>query len=153
MDITKAMTMLSREMQKHGLIEQGWGWSFNNRKSSLGLCKYVSKTIFLSRPMVEINSEEIIANTILHEIAHALCDKDAGHGPEWKRMAIKVGARPERCTTLASSVPGRYVAICPIKHGEIAQLYKRPIRNREYYCTACKRVGRRQPVIIKERTD
>lgn len=45
-------------------------------------------------------SDEDSHDTLLHEIAHALDWKERGttdHGPNWKKWAVRVGARPVRC--------------------------------------------------------
>lgn len=36
-------------------------------------------------------------DVIRHELAHAVCDSDEWHGPNWKRWARKLGANPKRC--------------------------------------------------------
>lgn len=105
---TEALTL----MAKHGLV--GWSLAFNNRKSTMGLCSYTKKRITLSRLHIEHDSDEAVRNTILHEIAHALCSKADGHGPVWKAMARKIGARPERCgeSQLAHAIKHRWIGHC-----------------------------------------
>lgn len=38
--------------------------------------------------------QEQALETLRHEAAHALAGYEAGHGPEWKRWASRLGARP-----------------------------------------------------------
>jgi predicted SprT family Zn-dependent metalloprotease len=90
----------------------GWKFEFDHAKMRCGLCSYRRKTISLSKHYVMLNSWAEIEDTIRHEIAHALTPADKGHGEAWKRMAVKCGAKPERCTSNAVSVPGRYYGIC-----------------------------------------
>ena len=68
------------------------------RVSDSGLIRLSSK---LWPTMDEIEQE----NTILHEVAHIITDKlhpedrrfdRSGHGPYWKKIAAKVGAKAER---------------------------------------------------------
>ena len=47
--------------------------------------------------LANLNSIEETKDVVLHEIAHALTGRGHGHDAVWKRMCIKVGARPERC--------------------------------------------------------
>ncbi len=37
----------------------------------------------------------LFVSVLLHEIAHALTPRD-GHGPKWRAMCVRVGARPTR---------------------------------------------------------
>lgn len=76
-----------------------WHFAFDTARRQFGCCHYGSKKITLSRALVEINNEQQVRDTILHEIAHALCPTKAHHGPIWKAMARAVGAKPERCYT------------------------------------------------------
>lgn len=48
---------------------------------------------------------------MLHEIAHALTPNDKGHGTEWKRMALKIGATPKRCADY-KPIPGPWKVTC-----------------------------------------
>jgi hypothetical protein len=53
-----------------------------------------TKTITVSRFLV---SDDHVRGVILHEIAHALAPPKCGHGEEWKIIAQRIGASPERC--------------------------------------------------------
>src|SRR4051794_12385578 len=74
-----------------------WDFAWNWRKRALGLCRYRERRIELSRWFVKANGEEMVRETVLHEIAHALAGEKAGHGDRWKAMCVKVGCKPERC--------------------------------------------------------
>jgi len=60
------------------------------RFRTTGKCYGKKKIIKLQPNYVELNSDEMITNTILHEIAHALTPKH-GHNKFWKRKAISIG--------------------------------------------------------------
>ncbi len=76
----------------------GWTCGWNQRKRHFGLCRFREKRIELSAPMTAGESDSSrVLDTIRHEIAHALAGHAAGHGPEWRFWATKVGATPERC--------------------------------------------------------
>lgn len=84
-----------RLLEQHGLAERGWTFELSNQKRIVGQCNYTRKKILyskyhLGRPI------DRIANTILHEIAHALVGYGKGHNWEWKHQAREIGADPER---------------------------------------------------------
>jgi len=91
---------------------------FNNRKGQCGCCNYDKKTISISIPYIGNNSDELIRNTILHEIAHMLTN--CGHDKKWKRKCIEIGCRPERVNNEAI-MPYKYTAICPNCKEEIGR--------------------------------
>lgn len=129
MNLQEARLLAVAEMKKWNLIAQGWGFMFNNRKRSFGVCNYEYKEIQLSRVTTEHETEEHVLNTIRHEIAHALAGSAAGHGPIWKRYAVMVGAKPkarsksseETQKVIAESI--KYVMVCP--EGEVVKTYLR----------------------------
>ena len=73
----------------------GWKFKWSAAHTTLGLCRYSTKTIFLSKSISAINSEEEVVDTILHEIAHALAGSGHGHDAVWKRYCAMVGCRPK----------------------------------------------------------
>ena len=60
-----------RLMRHHNLLPT-WKFEFDRSKVRFGKCSYGSKTISLSRHLVELNADVEVRDTILHEIAHAL---------------------------------------------------------------------------------
>lgn len=101
-------------MLKWGLIEKGWHFEFSKSYSSLGTCWHGKKLIVFSEKWLKLPYEEIL-DTILHEIAHALCGRGEGHGPKWKRMCVRVGAKPERIYKAGPDQfnPRKYKMVCP----------------------------------------
>lgn len=100
-------------MKHHGLTAQGWTFQFDRAKERLGCCKPRRKIITLSALVTPGQPDDDVKDTILHEIAHALCPPREGHGPIWKAMARAIGARPERCGQIAAPVPAKYIVTCP----------------------------------------
>jgi predicted SprT family Zn-dependent metalloprotease len=114
MDIRQAETLAISLIKKHGLLDKGWCFEFDNSVRRFGVCKYYNKTIGLSKKLVELNDEEQVKDTILHEIAHAIVGRGNGHGQKWKEVCIRIGAKPERCySSEDTSTPElKYYAKC-----------------------------------------
>lgn len=100
MDLTAARTLARDLMDAHGLTD--WTLTFDKAKGRFGVCRYRTRTIGLSAPLVALNGEDDVRDTILHEIAHALAGPGTGHGPVWKATAKRIGARPERTVDAAT---------------------------------------------------
>ena len=79
-------------MDRNGLQE--WSLRFGNARKKLGECRTKEKLIVLSRAHAMEGAPADVTDTILHEIAHALAGPKAGHGPEWKAIARRLGATP-----------------------------------------------------------
>ncbi len=82
-------------MDKHGLKD--WRLEFNNARRQLGACRMSKKLITLSRRHALKQPPDLMTDVILHEIAHALAGPGVGHGPKWKAIASRLGARPRSC--------------------------------------------------------
>ncbi|MDB5313175.1 MAG: SprT-like family protein [Gemmataceae bacterium] len=116
----------------------GWRLEFTRAVRLLGVCRYRSRVIGLSRHLVERNPPEQVRETLLHECAHALVGPGHGHGPVWKKVAIEIGCRPERCSRADLDMPeGRWRAICG-GCGTEYRRHRRPRRAR-YHCRRCGR--------------
>lgn len=71
----------------------GWTVIFNRDSNTLGYCEYNTKEICISRKVVLTDWIQSV-DTAMHECAHAVAGHKANHGPEWKRIAIELGAQP-----------------------------------------------------------
>ena len=99
-------------MNDHGLHD--WTLVMGRAKTYYGFCRYGAKTITLSVPLVELNPLETAVDTILHEIAHALAGHKAGHGPEWRKIALSIGCDGKRVKSDGVAPPRKYVGTCPV---------------------------------------
>jgi predicted SprT family Zn-dependent metalloprotease len=113
MDLSKAETLAKELIKQHGLNEAGWIFKFDNAKRRFGSCRYRSRIITLSKHLTELNDENRIRNTILHEIAHALTPGH-GHNWIWKAKALEIGCDGDRCYSgkVVSTPESKYIAIC-----------------------------------------
>lgn len=131
---TEVRHLAESMMQRHGL--SGWTFAFNRARRMLGVCRYHTRRIELSRHFVEANDEAAIRDTILHEIAHAMAGPTAGHGPRWRAICRQIGARPTRCDRDAVMPAGRWQAACP-KCDKTFHRHRKPLRGRVYSCGVC----------------
>jgi len=131
---TEAESLSRQLLVAHGLAD--WSFAFNRRKRALGLCLYDARRIELSRYFVIAHDQPAVRDTILHEIAHALAGRTAGHGPRWKAICCRIGATPERCAPAALMPDGDWRATCP-HCGRHYSRHHRPRRHCNYSCRAC----------------
>jgi predicted SprT family Zn-dependent metalloprotease len=120
-------------MARHGLRD--WSFRFDRARRRFGCCNYTTKTLSLSRHLTLLNAREVVRDTILHEIAHALTP-GANHGPAWRKKCLEVGAKPERCYHAGDvrQPEAKYQLVCP---GCKAR-YPRHRRTRgAFICRAC----------------
>jgi predicted SprT family Zn-dependent metalloprotease len=87
---------LAEKMMKEASLSD-WSFCFDRAKKRFGQCNYARKIISLSRHLVELNSESVVKDVIIHEIAHAIAGHKAGHGKKWKTCVEKMGGVAERC--------------------------------------------------------
>lgn len=113
MNLSDARTLVLELMDAWNLDH--WDFRWSNARSTFGYCSHSKRTIALSRSLVQLNDEDTVKDTILHEIAHAIAGFDAGHGPVWKSTAVKVGASPRRCYSAdeVNVPPYKWVGTCP----------------------------------------
>jgi predicted SprT family Zn-dependent metalloprotease len=112
MDPAEAEELAHELMAEFGLHEAGWRFAWNRRKASFGLCRWASRTVELSAPLVEVNDVDLIEDTIRHEIAHALAGRDAAHGPHWRAACEITWAHPRACAQ-GVGLPARWAGVCP----------------------------------------
>jgi predicted metal-dependent hydrolase len=63
--------------------EQAWSVTrFKKKEIVVDTSVYTGQTSFLEQ-------------VLLHEIAHAICDPQVYHGPQWKKVASDLGMKPE----------------------------------------------------------
>lgn len=135
MDLAKAEQLAIALISKHLGPTTLWDFKFDNSKRSFGSCQFKEYMIrhrkacasdlpvatfrgviiTLSKPLTELNSEEEVRDTILHEIAHALCGPHVGHSKVWKETANRLGCRAKSCYDSSNVIlpPRRYIAKCP----------------------------------------
>lgn len=115
MQLNEAKKLARSLMDKHKLFDRGWGFEFDRAVKRFGCCNYRTKTISLSQHLVQLNDEQQVTDTVLHEIAHALVGSGQGHNRVWQRKAIEIGCNGQRCYDVATvnrpKLP--YKLVCP----------------------------------------
>lgn len=101
MERIAAMQFLRESLDLHKLTD--WKGSIVQSDKFLGMCIYRDKKIVLSALHVDTFPDWEIRDTILHEIAHALCGPGTGHGEAWKMKASLLGANPKPCSDIGWS--------------------------------------------------
>lgn len=127
-----------------------WKLTFSHSKSYIGRCRrsvyhknpqYSHGELFLSLDFMEILPREEIIDTINHEIAHALTPPGVkDHGPEWRDMAVRCGARPR--ASAPAGLPGpkkRYDGRCTQGHEYSRDKGLAGMQSGGYYCPPCRR--------------
>lgn len=117
-------------------------------KNAGGDCKYSSLDmvnkynirIRLSKWLVEANTDDIVLNIILHEIAHAIAPVGAGHNAAWRSVCKQLGmTHISRFVEegIKGSPAHKWHGVCPI----CSMVFKRrrlTKHMRSGYCTCSK---------------
>ncbi len=109
-----------------------WSVQFDHATKRAGCCNYRERVISLAFAYAQSATDEAIADTILHEMAHALVGKDHGHDQVWHAQAIALGCSGTRCHDVQFTPP-RYIVTC--EHGCWVTTAER--RKRGAVCRTC----------------
>lgn len=99
-------------LRSHGLAAQGWTLAFDNARTRAGCCNYTRRVISVSRRLLPVWSLDMVRNTLLHEVAHALAGHEHGHDHVWRAVALSVGCDGKRCHYAPFSEPLWHIT-CP----------------------------------------
>ena len=110
MELQKAQIIARNLMDHHGLTT--WAFYFDNAKLRFGVCRTFKQEIALSKYLTQLNNEEEVIDTILHEIAHGLTPGHK-HNNTWKHVAKEIGCNASRCYgNEIILLPPKYIGTC-----------------------------------------
>lgn len=116
-------------MDEHGLSD--WKFEFDRGTRRLGVTHIYGKKIGISKCFATMNTWTEVKETVLHEIAHALCGPGEHHGNRWRQTYIDIGGNPNRDYS-AIKTPPKKLGDCP----NCKKVYK--VRRRlDSACTPC----------------
>lgn len=125
--------MAETKMAEH-LDMNEWSFEFDSAKRRAGLCNYTDQVISISRYMVDIHNMEETLQVVLHEVAHAIAGKKAGHTKKWLKVAKSIGYKNEAFTGNQIAVEtAAWLGTCPKGHRHYR--YRKPARNLS--CAIC----------------
>jgi len=136
MDLNEAQDLAVNLMAEYPSL-YWWSFGFDRAKQRCGNCNYRTRKITLSIYYVSMNTEADVRDTILHEIAHAIAGHKAGHGPEWKKVARNIGAKPQRCADASVAMPkAPWKIVCATGH-VLGFRHRRSRTTYDYACRLC----------------
>ena len=128
-----AKRLFTSEAARHALPPD-WVFKVDSAKTRLGVCKYKSRVISLSKLFISRATEEEVLNTIRHEIAHALTPGD-GHGAAWWKTALSIGSDGKRCSNF--DIGGhKWRLVCPCGAVDVKR-HRRVRSNLKKKCASC----------------
>ena len=139
MKLTNAQLKANELIKKYGLSD--YKFEFDNAVSRFGYCSNTNKIISLSKKLTELNTEQAVIDTILHEIAHALTPYQ-NHNEVWQRVCKAIGGNGERCydDKLTITPLSKWTAHC----ANCSEDVLRAKRNRRLHCGKCYKANNRR---------
>jgi hypothetical protein len=112
-------TVLDEWDRLRGLYPQLLGWALQEDHRAYarhGITWCGRRTIGLSTWVWELNGSDNphSLDTLRHEAAHAIAGYEAGHGPVWRRWAVRLGAQPITSRPHGGLKIYVYVATCSV---------------------------------------
>ncbi len=141
MNVEEAKNLAIELMDKYTLrysVYRPWRLVINNTLHQMGGTSYKHRTITLSQVFIELNTVEVIRDTILHEIAHVLVGPGHRHDKVWKHQARLVGARPRACHAVVGLF--KYRLGCP--ECGVFEWRNRQVRRKKIFCGDCRAQGK-----------
>ena len=102
---SQTIDLANRLFIEHSLINYSFGFDRAVRRA--GQCDFRARRITISKHLVNNCTLEEIEQVILHEIAHALVGKEAGHSKLWKSRQRKLA------TALKRSIGKSWLPVLP----------------------------------------
>lgn len=72
-------------------LGEEWSFKFMSYKTCYGYCDHVNKIIAMNIYHMTTSNREVLKNTLLHEIAHAIVGPSHKHDKVWREKFIELG--------------------------------------------------------------
>jgi predicted SprT family Zn-dependent metalloprotease len=136
-NLSDAATLARSTMRQHGFGHVTF--EFDRSKRRFGSVQWRGDSphkLTLSEHLVRLNPREVVMETILHETAHLLAGRDAGHGPVWRAHARRLGIKGDRCYDATNTVtpPAPHNARCGCT---THKRYRAPRPGAKFRCRKC----------------
>lgn len=144
-NIQQTYDLVVDTLKKHGLREKGWTFTVSRGKNILGSCVYKTKTIKISKYLIQLGTDEEVRETVLHEVGHALAGGKAGHGWLWREKCRDVGLmNPKQYSENISYDPPHKITLDCSVHGIIEKRHRRLKKGmlERMWCKDCGRISR-----------
>ncbi len=129
--LTATAQLADRLLEQHGLKE--WRFTYDNANKRAGSCDHTRQIISMAEQFCLTVDADQIADTLLHEIAHALVGARHGHDAIWQAKAREIGCSAERTHCINFSAP-RYIVSCK----SCGTYGARDKRGKNQVCKRCK---------------
>ena len=127
------------------LADHRWTFRWDHARRRAGACHHDTHEISLSRHITSLGSIDDAEQTLLHEIAHALCGKKHNHSQKWLDTARSLGYTGRvRHTGPTPDHLARWRGTCAAGH--VVLRYRKP-RNIIASCVVCNPRFSRQHLI------
>lgn len=123
---------LLAQYQTDGQLGRRWTFGFDLSPVRAGVCRYREQRIDLSVSFCLRAARAEIADTVLHEIAHAIVGPRHNHDAVWKAKAQEIGCAGERCHRVPHFI-ARWVGEC----GCGQQWFRQTLQRRIKYNRVC----------------
>ena len=121
-----------------GDLDPEWRFGFDLAPSRAGACKYAERCIVLAVSYCLGASRTEIADTLLHEIAHAIVGPGHNHDAVWRAKARQIGCSAERCHGRTHTL-AKWIGECGCGRRWLRHRLQRRIR-RGACCPACGKI-------------
>jgi predicted SprT family Zn-dependent metalloprotease len=112
MNLLAAQNLALDLMEQNGLGD--WNFRFSRSKRQFGDCCSRRMEIRLSAYLTQLNTDERVRKTLIHELSHAIVGTHHGHDYIWQLKDKELGGDGQRCFSIKNTVmvEGTYVATC-----------------------------------------
>lgn len=126
---------LIRRHTETGELTPGWEFGFNLDRARGGVCRYEERRIELSVSYCHRALPQQVAETILHEIAHAIVGFEHKHRAVFKEVCLRIGGDPSPCHDVEHTPP-RWMGRCGCGNRFLRHRLSR--RTRNGMCPKCR---------------